>query len=197
MASKKTPSLSVQETRFIDAYLSDPKRVGYLAAERAGYKNAHVAASRLLSRDKVQAEIARRMAPAVASQGITQEKVLAEIARIAFLDTGDLFTEGGNLLLPIDMKEDVRRAIAGIEVQEKRVNTGKRDKSNRPVYETQFIRKVKAVDKLGALKILAAHVGIATDRQEHTGAGGAPLIAPQVIFKAVMGPGKPAEATSE
>ena len=69
---------------------------GTAAARRAGYasKSAHVAGSRLLSNDKVQAEIARLKAEVTSKLGVSVETVLHEHARIAFSNITNVMTFG-------------------------------------------------------------------------------------------------------
>jgi len=112
---------------------------GKQAAIAAGYspKTAESQASRLLSKAKVKALVAKFSAPIIKKEQITVERTLTELARCAYVDPSELFDENKKLRSLSDMSEDVRRAVAGVEVNAR----GR-------------VTKVKMTDKLRALHIL-------------------------------------------
>lgn len=121
------------------------------AAIRAGYseKTAYSIGQENLNKPEIQARIAELKKVRMEKLGITQERVLQEYARIAFLDISKLYDENGNMLEPVDMDEDTRRAIGGVEV------TKSKDPKN-----PDEIHKVRLIDKKGALDSVAKHLGM-------------------------------------
>ncbi len=77
-------TLSVSRALFVSEYLKDGD--GLAAMARAGYSPDDGNVSRLLNRDDVKAEIARRLAARLAKHEVIAEKVLARYATIAFAD---------------------------------------------------------------------------------------------------------------
>lgn len=104
----------------------------------------------------------------VASEHITAtvDRVLSEYSHIAFLDIGEAFAADGSLLPIHEMPENVRRAIAGIEVASLNIdNDGKG--------EVGKLHKIKLLDKGKALQDLAKHLGMFIERI--AGADGGPI----------------------
>ena len=60
----------------------------------------------------------RLWAKAAAKAEVTVERVLKEYARIAFADIAQAYGADGNLLPVPQMPEDIRRALAGVEITE-------------------------------------------------------------------------------
>ncbi len=87
------------------------------------------------------------------------ERVLREYQHIAFLDIGQAFGPDGDLLPLHLMPEDVRRAIAGIEVASLNVDGDGKG----PVGK---LHKIKLLDKGKALQDLAKHLGMFIERIE-------------------------------
>lgn len=155
--------LNKKQLRFVDEYLIDLN--GKQAAIRAGYspRTAEMQASRLLSKDKVKAAVQERMDKRSERTEITQDRVLKEIARIAFLDIRQAFNERGELLEIPDMPEDVARAIGGMDVSrytEKGEDGG-----------TETTKKIKLIDKKGALELLGRNLKLFTDQTQITFVG--------------------------
>lgn len=71
--------MNVRRARFIDEYLRDGN--GAAAARRAGYseKSAKVTASRLLTNDNVQSELARKQAERQAVLNVSRDVVVREL----------------------------------------------------------------------------------------------------------------------
>lgn len=144
--------MNPKQERFIDEYLIDLN--GKQAAIRAGYapRSAEVQASRLLSDDKVASEIEKRRAKLAEKAEVTQERIIAEYARMAFYDPASI--AGQIMEGPADipnLPEEVRRAIIGWG------------------WDRNGNFTLKLADKNAALTNLGRHLGMFTDKVEHSG----------------------------
>lgn len=161
--------LNIRERAFADLYLLDQNASA--AYVKAGYtaKDDNVAgagACRLLKRVSVKKYIDLRLAKLHDKFAITQERVLGEIARMAYVDVADLFDAAGNLLPIKQLPSDVSRAILSVEV----VEMAGADKT-----VTLNTKKVK-LDKTAALRLLGQHLKLFTDKVEHSGNVGSPVM---------------------
>jgi phage terminase small subunit len=150
-------------------YLIDlnPTRA-YLAAGYSG-KNPSQSASLLLRNPKIVAAIDSAQAKAANQAGISVSRVLSECENSAFLDPIFLFNQNGTLKALEDIPESARRAIAGIDIEETFVGTGK-DR----VWKG-YIKRIRLVSKEGMLTLIARHLGMFVDKTELTGKNGGPL----------------------
>lgn len=85
--------------------------------------------------------------------GVTAETVKGELARVAFASARDLFDDDGKLIPPQELPDDVAATIAGIDV-EHRTEAGPEHGGPRANYQ---VIKVRRVDKMAALALLARH----------------------------------------
>jgi phage terminase small subunit len=145
--------LNPRQLAFVNQYIVD--RNGAAAARRAGYANPAVAASRMLTKDNIRAEIDRRISKVEQKADISAERVLKEYARIAFLNPQDLYDANGRLLNVKDMPEDAARAIAGLEEEVIYGSDGEGGKS-----EIGRLKKIRLAGKIPALEGLARHLGM-------------------------------------
>lgn len=148
--------MTPKQELFCLEYLKDLNATA--AYKRAGYtcksdNVASVEAHKLLSNPNIAEKIQTAMEKRSNKLEITAERVLTEIARLAFVDISQAYDEHGGLLPLHEMPEDVRRAIAGIEVAEERVDGE----------VVGQIRKVKFWDKKGSLDQLGRHLKLFTD----------------------------------
>jgi phage terminase small subunit len=153
--------LNTQQQRFVDEYLIDPTTAKG-AAIRAGYEisNAIGQASRLMAMPKIQTAIAQGQKERAARLGITQERVLQELALLAFANLKDIIIHNPDGTTTIDMNQmprSVAAALGEVSVSEK----GGKVKT----------RTAKAVlqGKQFALEKLGKHLGMFTEKVEHTG----------------------------
>ncbi len=104
----------------------------------------------------------RKEAQKLEAVKVTVDRVLEEYGRIAFLDMSEAFDADGRLKPIHEMTEDVRRALAGIEVAQLNVdNDGKG-----PV---GHIHKIKILDKVKALDSIGKHLGMFIDKVQMSG----------------------------
>lgn len=163
---KKPGSLTPKQAAFCAEYLIDLN--GCQAAIRAGYskKTARSVAAENLTKPDIQAEVARLMGDRSRRVEVTADNVLAELLKIAMADIGQAFKEDGSLKTLHDMPEEIRRAIAGVDVFEEFEGRGE-DRE-----QIGFTKKVRFWDKTKALEMLGRHLRMFTDKMEHSVPGG-------------------------
>jgi phage terminase small subunit len=156
-------ALAPKQARFVDEYPIDVNAKA--AAIRAGYspKTAQEQGSRLLSNVKIRQAIDERILARSKRTEITADTVLRELLRLARVDIGEAFKPDGSLKSIHDMPEDVRRAIAGVEVDELFHGHGQ-DRE-----QIGYTRKVKFWDKTRALELLGRHLKLFVDKIEVEG----------------------------
>lgn len=143
--------LTAKEERFIHEFLVDGN--GTQAAIRAGYSAAcaNRMAYKLMQREAVKLRLAAVSKKALEKIDVKVDDILRELVRIADFDWIRACDSKGKLLPPHLMPEDIRRAIASIEV-------GSRGKL-----------KVKFHSKISALELLGKYRKLFTDRVEFEG----------------------------
>ena len=142
--------LNERQRRFVAEYLVDPKAGP--AARRAGYssKTAETCGSRLLRNPKVRAAVDAGLAKRLAKTGLQAERLDAELARITFADLGQAFGPDGDLLPMSEIPEDLRRALAGVDIEQRITDDGK---------TTVRTKRVKLPDKVAAIVTAYKRIG--------------------------------------
>jgi len=131
------------------------------AAKLCGYTEtrATVTASELMKRPEVATRIDQLSEKvttiATDKAAIDKARVLTELGRIAFFDVRKLFDEAGNLLPVRELDDETAAALAGIDVTEVAVS------EDAPL---TYTKKVKPVDKKGALELIMRHLGMFNDK---------------------------------
>lgn len=161
--------LTDKQKTFIDEYLVDLN--GTQAAIRAGYsaRTANRAASENLNKPAIQEALSRRMKNREKRTEITQDRVLREYARLGFFDPRKLFDAHGIPKDITDLDDDTAAVLAGMEVMDIYAGSG----DDRAF--VGYLKKYKLADKKGALDSIAKHLGMFTERHEHTGKDGGPI----------------------
>jgi hypothetical protein len=92
---------------------------------------------------------------------IDPDRALREMARLAYSDPMELFNEQGKVLPITEWPAELRAAIGSFEVVRGNVDAG----------DGKFddVIKVKLWDKPKALEMIAKHLGLLTERVEHSG----------------------------
>lgn len=159
--------LPPRQAAFVREYLVDLN--GTQAAIRAGFskRGASVTAARLLAKPKISEAISEARQRREQRIEIRAEDVLLELKRLATVDLGQAFDVNGRLLPIREMPEDVRRAIASVDVFEEWGPDGGAQLGE--------LRRVKFWDKTKALESLGKHLRLFTERLEHSGPDGAPI----------------------
>jgi phage terminase small subunit len=167
-----TETLSPKEMIFVREYLIDAN--GTRAAIAAGYaeKSAHVASSRLLKKDKIQAALSAQAAKIAKKLDITAEKVLAEYARIGFSDIRKAVWWKSDILTYAADPDGNANSETG-EDRGEPIYTSTVRLTNSEDLEPEMAAcisevkqdskgglSIKLHDKLGALNTLAKHLGI-------------------------------------
>lgn len=155
--------LTPKQYRFCQEYIIDLNATQ--AAIRSGFskKTAQEQSSRLLSNAMVAEKIQELMNMRSKRTQISADVILEELLRLARVDIAGAYDKDGKLLPVHMMAEDVRRAIASIDVFEEFEGVG-RDREY--VGDT---KKLKFYDKTKALELLGKHLKLFTDVTEHKG----------------------------
>lgn len=133
------------------------------AYEKAGFRRNDANAARLNGNDRVRARIAEILQPAADEVAVTVLEVIRELKLLAFSDPGDAYDENGRLLPMDQMPPHIRRAIAGVEVEELFEGRGQdRERIGDLV-------KVKWWNKPQTLEMLGRHLKMFTDKLEIEG----------------------------
>jgi len=157
---KDEKPLSPRQERFCQEYIKDLN--GTQAALRAGYcpgneDAAAVQASKFLRNTKINARIAELKSEQFKRTMLSADRILEEIARLAMVDIGQAFDDMGQLKPLSEIPEDVRRAMAGVEVNE--LFDGQGDQKS----VIGLAKRVKFYDKTKALELLGKHKKLFTD----------------------------------
>jgi phage terminase small subunit len=165
-------ALTPKQERFVQEYLIDLNTTQ--AAIRAGYseKTAHSVGHETLKKPEVAQAIAEAQSQRAARTGVTADMVVRELARIGFSDLRKVLSQNGSLLNPGEWDDDTAASIASIEVVTNSGNSGE-DEDGRKIVE--HVHKIKVWDKNSALEKLAKHLGMFTEKHEHTGPNGGPI----------------------
>lgn len=151
-------SLTPKQQRFVEEYLIDLNATQ--AAIRAGYteKTAYSQGQRLLKNAEIQIQIDKAKEKRSKRTQMTADDVLRSLAEIASVDIAEAFNDDGTLKPLKDIPVAVRKAIAGIDVQEA---DGK-----------ATVRKIRFWSKDRTLEMLGRHFELFTDKVKHEGLDG-------------------------
>lgn len=163
--------MTPKQQRFVDEYLVDLNASA--AARRAGYKgDANTVGPRLLANVGIRSQIEKAMKAREERTHITQDRVLQELARVAFSDLRKLYRPDGSMLLPHEWDDDTAAAMAGVEtVEQQTVEIDDGEIKRAPT----FTKKAKVFDKGAALTLAMRHLGMLTDKVQHSGPAGGPV----------------------
>lgn len=151
------PKWTPRQRLFVKYYLGDAKLNGAEAARLAGYSEhtAKEIATENLAKPHIKAAI-----DAHTAQIISKAEVVQRLADIARLSLDDFMSSSGGLPR---LDWDKAKASGKLELIRK-------------IKITEESIEVEPLDKQGALNTLAKMHGLLLDRQEITGANGAPLM---------------------
>lgn len=163
----------------MDEYLID---LNATRAYKAVYKNvksddaARASSSKLLTNPNIKEHLDKRMKEREIRTEITQDRVLKELARVAFANGSDFakvveksYTQpifDKNTGEQVDEKEVFYKTV---EVEE--TNKLPKDKlaAISGIKQTKEGIEIKSADKVKALELLGKHLGMFTDKLEHSG----------------------------
>ena len=154
--------LTPKQAAFVREYLVDLN--GTRAAIRAGYRanSADVSATRLMKKVRIRKAVAEAMQRRAERVEVKADDVLRELLRVATVDPLHAFTDEMRLRPLADIPEDIRRAIAGVEVDETF------DYENGEKVWTGYTKKLKFWPKVQALELLGKHLKLFTEKIEHS-----------------------------
>lgn len=147
-----------KQKHFCEEYLIDLNATQ--AAIRAGYsaRSAHSIATENMQKPAVRARIDEALATRSKRTGVNADRVVRELARVAFVNPSDVI-DMESATLKDDATEDDTAAVASVKVK------------TIPTADGQGMeREIKMADKLKALELLGKHLGMFTDKVEHSGA---------------------------
>ena len=145
-------AMTSQQQRFVEEYMADPARNGRQAAIRAGYSSSTATsqASRLLKRDDVQALIQKLTEEQGERLEIQRDAVVLEYLTIAHADVRDFLEQDTHGCLHLRKLGEMGPSARAIKaIKQKKDGTV----------------EVVLHDKHSALKVLAATVGLTTERR--------------------------------
>ena len=154
--------LPVQMQKFVGELLADKSFNATNAARKAGYAHPSVAANKLMKNPIVLAHIGKAIHRREVRTEVTQDKVIKELAIVAFSNAQELFDKNDAIKAVKSMDENTARAIQSIKISY--TTEGSREE---PV-EVKHV-EVRFWSKTEALKMLAAHLGMTTDRLKMDG----------------------------
>ena len=154
MARKKLTHL---QEKFKNNILKGMNQVD--AYQAAGYKcsksQARKHASRLVrTNEDIRKAIEEAQKKAADAAEITQQRILIEYAKIAFLDPTLLFDGNGNLKDVHKLDKAVAAVIGGMDILQRKTKNG----------NIEITKKIKLIDKKGALDSLARIKGMFDDK---------------------------------
>lgn len=155
-----TKGLTPKQRAFVDEYLKDFNATQ--AAIRAGYakRAAGQTGNENLNKPEIKALIDASIEARSRRTLVTADRVLEQYARMAFFDLRTIYDSNGNLLPVSDWPDEAASAaIAGVDVVEVKEEDG----------TYSLVKKVKLVDRRGALQDIAKHLGMFMERIEHSG----------------------------
>lgn len=153
--------LTPKQQRFVAEYLVDLNATQ--AAIRAGYsaKTAEQQGPRLLGNVEIASQVKAAQSAQLEKVGLTAEMVKERLRILGFQDIRKLFDVDGNLKPIHELDDEAAAMVAGVEVIKKNAAAGD------GVIDT--VHKVKVVDPVKSLEMLAKHFGILTEKVEHSG----------------------------
>lgn len=166
-------NLTLKQEKFAQKYVelgnaSEAYRQSYDVAEMKP-ESVNRKAKELLDNGKITARVEELQELARKRHQVTVDRIVAEYSKIAFLDIRKAFGEDGDLRPIHEIDDDTAAAIAGIESEAVFEGSG-RDRER-----VGTLKKIKLVDKKGALDSLARHLGMFLDKTEITGKDGGPV----------------------
>ena len=128
-------------------------------AEKMKPESVAVQAATMLASPKIALKIEALRSELKQRHVVTIDRVLEEYAKLAFFDARKLFDDNGAVLPVSQWPDDAAAAIGGLDVAEIGLGDGDGDALG-------VVKKLKLIDKRGALDSLARHLGMFVDKQE-------------------------------
>lgn len=142
-----------------------------LTGSTSSHQVVAIEVRKIRKRPIVAARIAALRAEINERAMLSKVDVLNELAKIAMFDIRNLYDDDGEMIPLHELDDATAACITGIEAQ--RLNT---PTTEDPTKTTLLTAKVKLADKRAALVDIGKALGMFTDKVEHSGPNGAPLI---------------------
>lgn len=161
---KQERALTPKQAAFVREYLIDLN--GTQAAIRAGYseRTANEQAARLLANVSVSKAVADAQAERADRLEITADRVLAELAKIGFADMRDVASWGETVV------DEDGKPVHGVKLVSSDKLTDSAAAAISEIAETPAGLRIKLHDKRAALVDMGKHLGMFTEKVEHSGA---------------------------
>ncbi len=171
-------TLGTKRAAFVEEYLIDLNAAQ--AAVRAGYSPKHGA--RLMADEAVAAALKVAMEERSKRVSLTADAVLAELASLARSNVQHFqIDDFGQLALADGAPEDAFKAVASVKRKVRRIRVKGSDEDI-----TEYECEYRLWDKNTSIGMAMKHLGIAgTDKHEHTGKDGKPLVPTAVNIRLV------------
>ena len=162
--SRDSDGLTPFQRLFVEQYLITPNATE--AYRRAGGTGVSCTLGpRMLKGQHVSAAVAKAQEARSKQTGITQVRVLEETALLAFSDVSHYtVSDDGDLQPTASAPPGAMRAVSSIK---RRIITS----GDRTIHELEF----KLWNKPEPLRLAGRHVGLFSERMEHTGPNGGPI----------------------
>lgn len=163
VSATNSARLTKRQELFCREYILDMN--GTQAAIRAGYKpdNAKVIACMMLQKPEVRFQVAKLQEKSFERLDLNAQRVLYELACIAFANAQDFTRIGEDGEPELDMSKMSREQWAAIAEYNEDSTGGQNDGERRLIVR----RKIKMLDKVGALGLLGKHFKLFTEKHEH------------------------------
>ena len=157
----KQPTINRRQSLFVDEVVKGKTIAD--AARNAGYslKCPGEVGGKLMKLPLVRAAVESRLNALKAANALSPQRILEELRRIALFDYSACFDSNGKMLPIHQLPPEARACIASVETR--RINLESGDG------QTDEVTRVRLVDKTKALDMLAKHLGLLTDKVEHSG----------------------------
>jgi phage terminase small subunit len=151
---KKAGKLTVKQKKFAKLYAATGN--GAAAARAAGYskRSDDEIAAENLRKPQVRKAIHEALEESLAKAQLKSDHVIEQLRRIAFSDISEIYHDNGLLKHPVEMSDEARVAIAGVETTEILGPFGAKLGEK---------KKLKIADKTKALELLGKTFGIFKD----------------------------------
>lgn len=149
-------SITPRQERFCEEYVVDLN--GTQAAIRAGYaeRGAYNESNRLLRNAEVREYIEELQTGRRKVREIRADRILNALEAIAYGDVSVFFDESGDLLPRSEWPDGAHLLVAGIEFKTVQLGEG----------AVEHVAKIKLVDRLKAMHLLAQHKALLTQKIE-------------------------------
>lgn len=148
--------LTPRQQRFCEEYVIDFN--GTQAAIRAGYTSSSAGAQAhyLLKNPNIRDYIEELKGAKRRQVEVRSDRILQALETMTYADATGFYDDNGDLLPPSEWPEELRILVSGIEQTEVVDPAGNR----------RIVRKIKLIDKMRAVEMLAKHKALLTDKVE-------------------------------